>query len=188
MLPILPFALFLLVIAATLLRGRSVRTDTGINAFAFLEARGLQRVAGLAFALSIALLVAATALAAGGRLATSPATLMPGTVIMATGALFVLVAQIQMGGAWRVGVRDGDAPIFVTRGLFRYSRNPIFLGMIAMAVGAALAVATWWAWIAAAAFALACHMQVRIEEAHLAHAFGTDYRRFCGQVPRWLFF
>ena len=186
MLPALPFALILLVIVATLIRGRSVRTDTGVNAFAFLEAQGLQRVAGLTFALSIAVLAAATALAATSRLAMPFATLIAGTIIMAAGAILVLVAQIQMGGAWRVGVRDGDAPIFVTRGLFRHSRNPIFLGMIMMAVGAALAVTTWWGWAAAVVFALACHVQVRIEEAHLARAFGAEYHGFCARVPRWL--
>ncbi|MGB3845568.1 MAG: isoprenylcysteine carboxylmethyltransferase family protein, partial [Sphingopyxis sp.] len=97
-----------------------------------------------------------------------------------------LVAQRQMGDAWRIGVRAGDAPLFVTRGLFAFSRNPIFAGMIAMAIGAALAVATAWGWAAAIVFALACHVQVRLEEAHLAARFGTAYADFRRAVPRWL--
>lgn len=186
MLESLPFALFLLVIAATLLRGMTVRARTGVNAFAFLEARGVQRAAGAAFALAIAVLVAGTALLAAGRIAAPFAPLVVGNLLIAAGALAVAVAQVQMGNAWRVGVRDGDAPLFVTAGLFRYSRNPIFVGMVAMALGAALVVGAWWGWVAALAFALACHVQVRIEEAHLARRFGADYDAFRSRVPRWL--
>ena len=91
-----------------------------------------------------------------------------------------------MGNAWRVGVRTDDAPLFITEGLFRCRRNPIFVGMIAMAFGAALAVGLWWGWAATVAFAFACHIQVRIEEAHLAHAFGIDYANFSRTTPRWL--
>lgn len=186
MLSLVPLLLFLLVVAATLVRGRSVRTGSGIHAWAFFEARGVQRAAGLAFALSVAVLVVATALLGAGTIHSAPAPLAAGSAIMALGTLIVVVAQRQMGNAWRVGVRAGDAPLFVTAGLFRFSRNPIFVGMIAMALGAALAVGLWWGWAAGLAFAIACHVQVRIEEAHLAHAFGTDYEDFRRATPRWL--
>jgi protein-S-isoprenylcysteine O-methyltransferase Ste14 len=186
MLSFVPLVLFLLVTLATLIRGQSVRARTGVSAFAFLEARGLQRIAGFAFGLAITALVAASLLLALGRLAAPPAALAAGSALMGLGALAVLVAQRQMGDAWRIGVRAGDAPLFVTRGLFAFSRNPIFAGMIAMAIGDALAVATAWGWAAAIVFALACHVQVRLEEAHLAARFGTAYADFRRAVPRWL--
>jgi protein-S-isoprenylcysteine O-methyltransferase Ste14 len=186
MLESLPFALFLLVIAATLLRGRAVRARTGVNAFAFVEARGVQRAAGAVFALAIGVLVAGTALLATGRVTAAPTPLLAGNILLALGALAVVVAQVQMGNAWRVGVREGDGPLFVTAGLFRYSRNPIFTGMIAMALGGAVTIDRWWGWAAAILFALACHVQVRIEEAHLSRQFGADYDDFRAKVPRWL--
>lgn len=186
MLELLPFAFFLLIIIATLLRGRAVRARTGVNAFAFVEARGRQRFAGAAFVLTIGALVTGTALLAIGRIAASPTPLLVGNILLALGALAVVVAQVQMGNAWRVGVREGDAPLFVTSGLFRYSRNPIFTGMIAMALGGAVAIDRWWGWVAAILFALACHVQVRIEEAHLSRQFGADYDDFRARVPRWL--
>lgn len=188
MLALVPFLLFALVILASLIRGRAVRARSGVNAFAFVDARGIQRAAGAAFALSIALLVGATLLLALGRLEATGACLTIGSAIVAAGAWLVITAQVQMGNAWRVGVREGDAPLFVTTGLFRFSRNPIFVGMIAMALGAALVVGTWWAWTSAMVFALACHVQVRIEEAHLARQFGAEYDAFRRSVPRWLFF
>jgi protein-S-isoprenylcysteine O-methyltransferase Ste14 len=177
--------LFLLVLAATLVRGRTV-AESGVRAWAFFEARGIQRAAGLAFALSTAILVVATALLAAGAIECVPATLAAGAALMGIGAVVAVVAQRQMGKAWRVGVRAGDAPLFVTAGLFRFSRNPIFVGMIAMALGAALAAGVWWGWAAAIVFAVACHIQIGIEEAHLERAFGAYYDAFRRSTPRWL--
>lgn len=188
MLIYLPLLIFLFVLGNTLLRGRSVRAESGIGAWAFFEARGAQRLAGLAFALSIAVLFIVAVRLALGCFAADPVLLAAGSALMAPGALLVIVAQRQMGKAWRVGVREGDAPLFVTAGLFRFSRNPIFVGMIAMAVGTAIAVPVWWTWAAAAAFALACYVQVRIEEAHLTRQFGAAYDDFRRSVPRWLLF
>lgn len=186
MLSLVPLLLFLLVVVATLIRGRSVGARSGVSAWAFFEARGVQRVAGVLFTLSIAVLVVAAALTAAEMNQRASGTLAAGSAIMAVGALLVVVAQRQMGNAWRVGVRAGDAPLFVMSGLFRFSRNPIFVGMIAMAFGAAFAAGVWWGWVAALAFAFACHVQVQIEEEHLARAFGADYDNFRRATPRWL--
>lgn len=186
MLACLPLVFFAAVIAATLIRGRTVRARSGTSAWAFLHAQGVQRVAGLAFALAGTALIAATIAVAAGAIAAQPAPLALGTAIIALGTGTVIVAQVQMGNAWRVGVRAGDAPLFVTAGLFRFSRNPIFVGMILMALGVALAGETAWCWAAAAIFTLACHIQTRIEEAHLSHQFGPDYEDFRRRVPRWL--
>ena len=188
MLALLPAILFATVILATLLRGRAVAATSGASAWAFRHARGAQRTTGLAFALSIAALAFGTALLALGRIDPAPAALFPGSTIIAAGSLVVIAAQRQMGAAWRIGVRQGDAPLFFTAGLFRFSRNPVFVGMIAMAFGAALALSALWAWLAAAVFAIACALQVRIEEAHLAREFGARYDDFRRATPRWLVF
>jgi len=86
----------------------------------------------------------------------------------------------------RVGVREGDAPLFVRHGLFRFSRNPIFAGMIFIGLSIAVSANIWWAWVALLTFALACHAQVRIEERHLSKSFGAAYEQFCDEVPRWI--
>lgn len=186
MLKLLPLAAFALVSAMTLLRGRRVRSRSGISAWAFRGARGSQRITGVLFALLVVAIGAATLMIAtndkGGP------TLVVGALLSAAGAATIVVAQIQMGLAWRVGVRDRDAPLFVTTGLFRLSRNPIFVGMILMAIGIALAAESPWAWGAAVAFAIVCAVQVRVEEAHLGRAFGAAYVAFCRTTPRWLRF
>lgn len=172
----------LAVIAATLFRGFSIQRTTGDRPWAFASAQGLQRIAGSTFALSVVVLFAAAALAsAGSTILTNLAA-----IVAPIGAATVIVAQVQMGRAWRVGVREGDAPLFVSHGLFRFSRNPIFVGMMLVGLGASLVSGTWWSWLALAVFVGSCFVQVRIEEAHLETSFGEAYQAFQAKVPRWL--
>ncbi|MET0380839.1 MAG: isoprenylcysteine carboxylmethyltransferase family protein [Methyloceanibacter sp.] len=180
---IIPLACLALIVVASLLRGEAVRREGG-RAWAFAEAAGIQRWAGVAFALSIA-----TVAGAGLLTSTSPvenrAAMIMAALSAIGGTLIVIIAQVQMGPAWRVGVRESDAPLFVRHGLFRYSRNPIFVGMMLTGFGVALVADLWWCWVALAIFAGACVVQVRIEEAHLAASFGDDYAAFRRAVPRW---
>ncbi len=184
MINLVPIAAFAAMIAATLLRGLSVWRGTGVNPWAFAEARGKQRLAGLVFTISIAVTGLAAGLVARGEGNASLATI--GAILAVIGVALVIIAQVQMGPAWRVGLREGDAPLFVSHGLYRYSRNPIFLGMILLALGTALAAGRWWGWVALFAFALACYVQVMIEEDHLAANFGEAYAAFRRTVPRWI--
>lgn len=178
-----PLAAMAAVITATVLRGIEIRRRTGDRPLAFLDAKGLQRIAGLSFAASTAALIAASVIAARGG--ASDWTL-PAAISALVGAAVVIVAQVQMGRAWRIGVRGGDAPLFVSHGLFRFSRNPIFVGMMAVGLAAAMASGLLWAWAALAVFVISCAVQVRIEEVHLEASFGQSYIDFRTTVPRWL--
>lgn len=179
-----PFMAMLAIIAATLVRGVAIRRATGDRPWAFASAKGMQRIAGSSFAPSVGALIAAAVLAP----ARGSNWAIPAAILAAIGAAVVIVAQMQMGRAWRVGVREGDAPLFVSHGLFRFSRNPIFAGMMLVGLSASLVSGTWWSWVALAIFIASCAVQVRIEEAHLEASFGQSYREFRASVPRWLGF
>lgn len=185
MLQFVPLAAMLSIIIATILRGIAIRQRTGDRPLAFLSATGVQRVAGLSFAICTILLICASVIAATQDL---PKLASPAAILAVAGALLVIIAQVQMGRAWRIGVREGDAPLFVSHGLFRFSRNPIFVGMMLVGMAAAMASGLWWAWAAFAAFIVSCAVQVRIEERHLEASFGQAYRDFRARVPRWFGF
>lgn len=180
----IPLLAMLSIVAATLVRGIAIRRKTGDRPWAFASAKGVQRIAGSSFAFSVAALIAAAALAP----ASDTGWTIPAAIIATVGAAIVVVAQVQMGRAWRVGVREGDAPLFISHGLFRYSRNPIFVGMMLVGLSAAMVSGTWWSWSALAVFIASCAVQVRIEEAHLEASFGQSYREFRSSVPRWVGF
>ncbi len=179
----IPVIAMLAIVVATLVRSVAIRCATGDRPWAFAAARGVQRVAGSSFAISVAALLVAAALVPTTQASwQSFAT----ALIALTGATIVIAAQMQMGRAWRVGVREGDAPLFVSHGLFQFSRNPIFVGMMLVGLSAAMVSGTWWGWAALMLFVSSCVVQVRIEEAHLEKSFGDAYRDFRRRVPRWL--
>ncbi|MCZ8324404.1 MAG: isoprenylcysteine carboxylmethyltransferase family protein [Sphingomonadaceae bacterium] len=180
----IPLLAMLSIVAATLVRGIAIRRKTGDRPWAFASAKGVQRIAGSSFAFSVAALIAAAVLAP----VSDTGWTITAAIIAIVGAAIVMVAQVQMGRAWRVGVREGDAPLFISHGLFRYSRNPIFVGMMLVGLSAAMVSGTWWSWSGVAVFIASCAVQVRIEEAHLEASFGQSYREFRSSVPRWVGF
>jgi len=180
----IPLLAMLSIVAATLVRGIAIRRKTGDRPWAFASAKGVQRIAGSSFAFSVAALIAAAVLAP----VSDTGWTITAAIIAIVGAAIFMVAQVQMGRAWRVGVREGDAPLFISHGLFRYSRNPIFVGMMLVGLSAAMVSGTWWSWSALAVFIASCAVQGRIEEAHLEASFGQSYREFRSSVPRWVGF
>jgi protein-S-isoprenylcysteine O-methyltransferase Ste14 len=81
-----------------------------------------------------------------------------------------------------------DAPTrLVVRGLYRYVRNPMYVGVLSAIVGWALIFASAKLSLYAAAVWTAFHLFVVLyEEPDLRARFGADYERYCADVNRWL--
>lgn len=74
----------------------------------------------------------------------------------------------------------------VTDGPYRWSRNPIYLGLVLVYGAAALALNIAWPLILLPAVLLSLHVLViRREEALLARLFGDTYRDYARRVRRW---
>lgn len=75
----------------------------------------------------------------------------------------------------------------VVSGLFRVTRNPMYLGLIAVLVGWALLLGSLGPWLIVVAFErLIVTFQIPAEEAALFARFGDDYLRYTREVNRWL--
>jgi protein-S-isoprenylcysteine O-methyltransferase Ste14 len=95
-------------------------------------------------------------------------------------------AQLNLGKSWRIGIDEGAAPGLVIGGLYRVSRNPIFLGMFASLAGLAILLPTA-ASVAMLVLAIGCvRAQVLEEEAYLLRTYGAEYRAFAGRVGRFV--
>jgi protein-S-isoprenylcysteine O-methyltransferase Ste14 len=81
-----------------------------------------------------------------------------------------------------------DAPrLLVTRGPYRYVRNPMYWGAALVLVGAALLYRSAALAGYAVAFFIACHLFVVFyEEPALRRSFGRSYEDYCRRVHRWL--
>ena len=75
----------------------------------------------------------------------------------------------------------------VTVGLYRYSRNPMYVGVLLILLGWAVGFQSWPLALYAAAVTLAFHLRVVFgEEPVLARHFGEEWRTYCRRTPRWL--
>ena len=99
---------------------------------------------------------------------------------------WVLVAQTHMQKSWRIGIDEDVKTDLVQTGLFKLSRNPIFLGMRVMLLGVFLILPN------AVTFAILLigetliQIQVRLEEEFLARTHGASYLAYQKQVRRWI--
>lgn len=114
---------------------------------------------------------------------------LPGVVgifIAGLGAMLAFAAQMSMGTSWRVGVVPGATGDLVSGGLYRFSRNPTFVGQFLLLAGLGLAIPSLPTLLAAFLFLWSAVTQVRSEEAALRSALGEAYDRYAAQVPRWI--
>ena len=75
----------------------------------------------------------------------------------------------------------------VISGLYRYVRNPIYLGALFVQFGFVLWSASRIMAFYLLFFFLAYHMlAIWVEEPILRNTFGTGYEEYCQQVPRWI--
>jgi protein-S-isoprenylcysteine O-methyltransferase Ste14 len=75
----------------------------------------------------------------------------------------------------------------VTSGPFRLSRNPMYLGAVVIAIGAALLAGTWAMWLVpVVVFALDHFVIIPFEERSMQHTFGDASLAYRARVRRWL--
>lgn len=108
------------------------------------------------------------------------------------GASLVLGVALNIAatrGFDRVGtpVRPMSPPrALVTDGVYRITRNPMYLGLALILAGSALALSSVWAALVVLPFVLAMDRLIRREEAFLEDVFGDSYRAYRANVRRWL--
>ncbi len=79
------------------------------------------------------------------------------------------------------------AETLVTSGLFRLSRNPMYLGMLLILIGGVFWIGNWSAFLAPAIFFWAMtELQVKPEERALKDKFGDAYTGYCKSTRRWI--
>lgn len=137
----------------------------------------------------VALVLGAIAWAIGG-----PALDIPGrTVVAILAAGLGLAIEIVAALAF-VARRTTLLPwaparteTLVTSGLFRFSRNPMYLGQALLLAAWVLYLGTWIAWLALPAYVLYMNrFQIGPEERILAAKFGADYESYRARVRRWI--
>ena len=109
-----------------------------------------------------------------------------GFCVVLIGDLIFLCAVLCMKDSWRAGIPDRDRTALVTNGIYRFSRNPAFLGFDLQYIGVLLMFCNLLT-VLFTAFAIAMlHMQILQEERHLSASFGAAYQAYRRDVFRYL--
>ncbi|KAB7726452.1 DUF1295 domain-containing protein [Rudanella paleaurantiibacter] len=109
-----------------------------------------------------------------------------GVGLVALSLLWIMLAQHQMNQSWRIGIDEAHPTTLVTTGIFAYSRNPIFLGMLVGIGGLFLVLPNAVTLCLLGVGYVVMQLQVRLEEEFLERQHGEAYRAYRTQTRRWL--
>ena len=110
-----------------------------------------------------------------------------GSALLVAGLALLVLAGGLFSRADTGMVPFRDTRVLVTHGLYRYSRNPMYLALALVLLGVAVTVGSTVALLVPVAFLLIMDRRfIRAEERQLQALFGEEYRAYCRRVRRWL--
>ena len=101
-------------------------------------------------------------------------------VLAASLALFIYSFRV-LGRDNSYGAQDG----LVTRGIYRWTRNPQNAMLVVVYGSLAFAADSWPTYVLCGAMMAVYVLMVLLEEPWLATTYGETYRRYCARVPRF---
>lgn len=109
-----------------------------------------------------------------------------GILLIGIGTVVFIAAMITMRDSWRAGIPQGEKLQIVTKGIYRVSRNPAFLGFDLTYIGATIAFGN----VALLLFSMVAitmmHLQILEEERYMETTFGGEYLAYKNRVARYL--
>lgn len=108
-----------------------------------------------------------------------------GIVIGFIAVLFFASATITMKNSWRVGIPE-EKTALVTAGIYKYSRNPAFVGFDLLYISICLMFFNIPLLLVSVWAAVMLHLQILQEEAHMYNMFGDEYAQYKEHTARYL--
>ena len=110
-----------------------------------------------------------------------------GLGLVALGFVLGVLAVIEFRRARTTSDPKKPTPKFVTSGIYRYTRNPIYLGFIFMLIGLPLDMGIYWGIILVwPLVTFMNNMVIKYEEAYLEKKFKEQFTDYKTRVRRWL--
>jgi protein-S-isoprenylcysteine O-methyltransferase Ste14 len=98
--------------------------------------------------------------------------------------LYLLGLTLQMIAYVNVATSPVDEP--VTKGLYRYSRHPMYVALPFSLIGTGLASASWPFLLLSAIVVITQLLNAIPEERECLEAYGNAYREYMNRTPRWI--
>jgi protein-S-isoprenylcysteine O-methyltransferase Ste14 len=109
-----------------------------------------------------------------------------GVMLCYLGLIIFLLALISFGKSWRIGIDENNSNELITGGIFKYSRNPIFLFLDLYFIGIMLIYPNIVFIIITICTIMGIHMQIIREETFLQNKFGEKYAEYKKRARRYI--
>ena len=114
--------------------------------------------------------------------------IVPGAALLAIGCALLLWCVRDFFVSGRGTLAPWDPPRhLVVVGLYRFTRNPMYVAVLTIIAGWAVLYASPWLALYAVVLAVGFHLRVRWhEEPWLSRQFGTEWEAYARRTGRWL--
>ena len=192
----LPLYLVLYMMVAFVLPSYRTYKQTGINPITFGKTGNAHDYIGFVMKVLIALLFIAVFIYSFNDKAyqylvpisylMKDVFMIVGSILIHLSLLWISVAQYQMSNSWRIGIDENNKTELITKGLFSYSRNPIFLGMIISVTGIFFILPNAITFFLMLSTYIVIQIQIRLEEKFLEKQHGQEYLSYKQTTKRLL--
>lgn len=110
-----------------------------------------------------------------------------GMPLLLLGTVIIMLSKREMEAYNQPSEPKAATSRIIQTGMFKYSRNPLYLGLFIAFCG--LAVATdklWWLILTPLLLALTHYLLIAPEEKYLERKFGDEYLNYRKKVRRWI--
>ena len=106
-----------------------------------------------------------------------------GAVLVFAGLVWSALARAWLGGNWSAAVTVKHDHALIRTGPYRWTRHPIYTGILVAFVGSVIALGQWRGVVALALLVFAFRRKLAIEERFMTVQFPDDYARYQAEVP-----
>ena len=122
-----------------------------------------------------------------GLAASNGLGLTVGLIFVVVGFILAIFPARRFRRAGTSVVPGEPSTVLVREGLYKVTRNPIYIGLILIYFGLCLVLTSVWMLLLLVPAVIMLHRGVVMrEEDYLSWKFGDAYRQYMSQVPRWL--
>ena len=104
--------------------------------------------------------------------------LYSGLIIYLFGIVFIIVAILNFATSPKDKV--------ITKGLYSFTRNPTYIGMLLLQIGLGIACSSWLYLLLAVVLMILLNANLSAEERYCLYRYGDDYRKYKNSTPRWI--
>jgi len=104
--------------------------------------------------------------------------LYSGLLVFVFGIILTIVAVVNFATSPKDKV--------ITTGLYRYTRNPMEIGVLLMQIGLGITCSSWLYLLLVGVLMILLHTNSSAEERFCLYRYGDSYREYMNRTPRWI--